>query len=264
MFSSKAIAVQDPEILEFIANNKFNQNPILPAVFVEQHRQWLKNDTFKYIGLDQFDNAYITAGCTEAFNEVYREPCYVLPGEYSYHRDAGMAIESRLPNIPYGSRLIISYPFAATGNAHMQWNDIVEHCKAKNIKIFVDACLTGVATGEIDLRHSCITHIAFSFSKAFYTGHFRTGVVYTKDYRQSPASVLNKHLYLNFSSINLHKELMENYSSQYVFQKYRPSQCKLCLENDLVVSDSVIFGLDMGARKALSPFLEILEPSHLY
>tara|TARA_R110001632_G_scaffold27557_2_gene73993 strand:+ start:119 stop:934 length:816 start_codon:yes stop_codon:yes gene_type:complete len=255
MFSSKAIAIRDPEVADFIKTIKVQFDAFAsPIHFIKHHREWLVNNTFYINGLDEFENAYVTAGVTEAFNEVYKDECFVLEGEYSYHKDLGIPIVD-YKNIPNGSRLIISYPFAATGNPHNQWKDILNHCEKNNIKIFVDACLAGVSLGRIDLRYPCITHIAFSFSKAFNTGHLRSGVVYTKSNDASPASITNKHFYLNHLSMVLHTELMNQFSSDFIFHKHRLKQIDLCKEHSLIQSDCVLFGLDNNQRKCLSPAL---------
>jgi len=255
MFSNKAIAIRDAEIQDFIGSVGMNVGAIVnPTAFVKRHRQWLQNNNFYIQGLDKFEYGHVTAGCTEAFNEVYNEPCFVLGGEYTYHRDAGQAVQCPIDFIPSDSRLIISYPFAATGNPHMDWEGILEICRKKNIKVFVDACLAGVSIGKLDLSHPAITHVAFSFSKAFYTGFFRCGVVYTNE-TQSPASTLNKHLYVNHPSLDLHMKLMAEFSSDYIANKYRLKQIDLCKENNLEISDCVLFGLENGTRQCLSPVL---------
>jgi len=262
MFSSKAIPIHDTSIKDFINTREIHLNKIFaPQVFVKQHRKWIKNNTFRIVGLDSFKYGYVTAGVTEAFNEVYRERCYVLDGEYSYHKDIGIPI-SNYKDIPFGSRLIISYPFAATGNPHEDWNDIIQHCITWGIDVFVDACLAGVSLGKLDLTHSCITHVAFSFSKAFNTGHIRCGVVYTTESYSSPASVTNKHLYLNHSSMLLHLDLMNNFTSDWIFKKYRMDQIKLCEEHNLKQSDCVLFGLENNKRQCLSRSLETRQSYH--
>jgi len=264
MFSSKAIAIRDEEVQEYIDQVGLQTHSFhSPAHFVKKHRQWLLNNNFYVEGLDRFKYGHITAGCTEAFNEVYREPCYVLKGEYTYHRDSRRAIETTLHNIPFGSRLIISYPFAETGNPHKDWDHILEYCTSKNIRIFVDACLAGVSIGKLDLHHPIITHVAFSFSKAFNTGHFRCGVVYTNA-EHGPASIQNKHLYLNHPSIGLHIQLMENFDSDFIVKKYRMQQVRLCQEHNLIQSNCILFGLEQDERKCLSPVLgtQSLFPFH--
>lgn len=255
MFSNKAIAIRDATIQSFVHEIGLNLNSLLaPEYFVNYHREWLLNSNFYVQNLDRFKHGYITAGCTEAFNEVYTENCYVLHGEYTYHVDTGRAVESQIENIPYGSRLIISYPFAATGNPHKDWNSILDICEQKNIKIFIDACLAGVSIGKLDLKHPNITHVAFSFSKAFYTGFFRCGVVYTNE-TKSPASVTNRHLYINHPSVGLHLQLMKKFTSDYIVERYRMKQVDVCKEHQLVQSDCVIFGLENGVRQCLSPVL---------
>ena len=264
MFSNKAIAIRDAQVQDFIQSVGLNVNAIInPAHFVEQHKEWLRNNNFYVEGLDKFAHGYVTAGCTEAFNEVYKEPCFVLAGEYTYHRDAGVAVQCPIDSVPSNSRLIISYPFAATGNPHQDWESILEICSKRNIKVFVDACLAGVSIGKLDLRHPAITHVAFSFSKAFYTGFYRCGVVYTND-AESIASTLNKHLYLNHPSLDLHLKLMTEFSSDYIVDKYRLKQGDICREHNLEISDCVLFGLDNGLRQCLSPVLGTRLPFPLH
>jgi len=263
MFKSKAIALQDPEVTKFINNYEFLPYKLLmPKTFIDTHREWLINRTFHINGLDLFTNAYVTAGCTEAFYEVYNEDVYVLKGEYTYHRDTGITHTCDLRSIPTNSRLIISYPFADTGLPHENWYQIIEYCEARNIKIFIDACLAGCSLGNLDLRHKCITHIAFSFSKAFGTGHMRTGVVYARNNITSLASITNKHLYVNHMFLLLHHALMKNFKSDYIFQKYRMVQLDICSEHKLTQSDCVLFGLDNQGRKCVTHALEIQQPYH--
>lgn len=256
MLSSKALEIKDVEIQSFIKNFKWNVDIIkFPDRIVNQHRQWLVNNTFHIQGLDKFEYGYVTAGCTEAFHEVYNESCFVLPGEYTYHRDAGMAVECDLYYIPSNSRLIISFPFASTGERHTQWDEIVNICTTKNIRIFIDACLSGVSLGKLDLTPNCITHIAFSFSKAFGTGHKRTGIVYSNS-SSSPAAITNKHLYINHMFVDLHSKLMCEFPSDYIFKKYRIKQIDICKKHSLIQSDCVLFGLDNKNRKCITRELE--------
>lgn len=255
MLPNKAIAMSDPDVNNFIKTFEWNSNAVYsPISFIKKHKNWLTNNTFYLQGLNKFENGYITAGCTEAFHEVYKESCYVLDDEYTYHRDSNMAIVSNIDDIPMQSRLLISYPFAATGMAHNDWDYILSVCEKKNIKIFVDACLAGVSLGKLDLTHPCITHVAFSFSKAFGTGHMRTGVVYTNDIA-TPASVRNKHLYINHMHIDLHMKLMSSFKSDYIFEKYRLTQIDICKEHNLVQSDCVLYGLENKKRRCVTRLL---------
>tara|TARA_B100001287_G_scaffold212989_1_gene181802 strand:+ start:3529 stop:4341 length:813 start_codon:yes stop_codon:yes gene_type:complete len=264
MFSSKAIAIRDEEVITFSHKHGLMMGAIhSPAHFVDRHREWLTygNNTFYIEGLERY-TGFVTAGCTEAFNEVYTEPCYVLHGEYTYHRDAGRATETKYKNIPAGSRLIISYPFAATGNPHKEWDSILRFCEDNKIKVFVDACLAGVSIGRLDCRRNCITHVSFSFSKAFDTGFFRCGVVYTKQHTAGPASVLNKHMYVNHPTLGLHLKLMENFASDFITKKYRMKQIEICQEHDMEQSDCILFGLIDDERRCISPVLGTLPPFH--
>lgn len=257
MLPEKAIAIVDDEVRAFIKTNfVFNiERVVSPIVFIRKHRNWLENNTFYLNGLESFEHAYITNGCTDAFNDFYNNNVYVLEGEYTYHRDAGRATVANIDDIPADSKLIISYPFAATGNVHNDWNYILKYCLDNNILVFVDACLSGVSLGNLDLMHPSITHVAFSFSKAFGTGHLRTGVLYIKNSVASPALVTNKHLYINHNNAYLHQQLMENFSSDFIFRKYRLKQLDICKEHNLVQSDCVLYGLENDSRKCITRLL---------
>lgn len=256
MLTTKAVAIVDPDVKKIIQTYQWNIDRVIsPNVFIREHRNWIKNDSFTIKGLDCFNHAYITDGCTGAFYDVYSENCYVLDGEYTYHRDANAAkTVGNYKQLPKDSRLIVSYPFAATGNPHQDWKDILEFCRANNIKIFVDACLSGVSKGSLELTDP-ITHVSFSFSKAFGTGFARTGVLYTNVDKSSPASITNKYIYLQHNNAYLHMLLMKNFTSDYIYKKYQLAQVQICKEHNLALSDCVLFGLGNNGRLCITKLI---------
>jgi len=256
MLTSKAVAIVDPDIKKFIQSYQWSIDRVIsPNNFIKQHRSWLNNDVFNIGNLNSFAHAYITDGCTGAFNDVYNQSCYVLEGEYTYHRDSNRAVVVASYNqIPANSRLIISYPFAATGSMHQQWPEILEYCRANNINIFVDACLSGVSKGSLDLCDP-ITHVAFSFSKAFGTGFARTGVLYTNADTASPASITNRYLYIQHNNAYLHMLLMNNFTSDYIYKKYHQKQIQICKEHNLAQSDCVLFGIGEVGRLSVTKLI---------
>lgn len=254
MLTNKAVAIVDPDIKSVVQNYRFDIDRIIaPQTFVKKHRLWLQNSTFECEGLDRFSHAYVTDGTTGAFNDVYTNNVFVLQGEYPYHRDTRKATEvADYKRIPANSRLIISFPFAQTGNPHSDWQEILDYCLTKHVLVFVDACLSGVSCGKLDLSHPSITHVAFSFSKAFGTGHARTGVVYTVNDNPSPACITNQYLYINHNNAFLHYQLMDSFSSNYIYTKYRDSQMQICKERNLLVSNCVLFGLENNQRLCIT------------
>jgi hypothetical protein len=257
MLTNKAVAIVDPDIKSVVQQYQFNIDRIIsPLTFTKKHRTWLSNDSFQCNGLEKFQNAYVTNGCTGAFNDAYKDTCFVLQGEYPYHRDTNCATEAiDFTELTPDSRLIISYPFARTGNPHKYWNEILEFCYLHRIKIFIDACLSGVSCGLLDLSHPAITHVAFSFSKAFGTGHARIGVLYSVDDAPSPAKITNNYLYINHNNAYLHYQLMDNFSSDYIFVKYKQKQLQICKERNLHTSDCVLFGLENDQRRCITRLL---------
>ena len=136
---------------------------------------WFRNDDSKRVVINEGETIWMQ------YNKFFK--CFIFDGTFKLvprikkfilvkssfnkglpSKDIGIPI-SNYKDIPFGSRLIISYPFAATGNPHEDWNDIIQHCITWGIDVFVDACLAGVSLGKLDLTHSCITHVALVLAK---------------------------------------------------------------------------------------------------
>lgn len=219
--------------------------------FFKAHMNWVNScENFKIHNLHNM-TPLITNGVTDAFNDFYflNNNIHVMQGEYTYHRDLGFKVLEDIENIEPNSALIISYPFSATGNVHKYWNKIIDVCEKMNINVFVDCCLFGISkVDDLDTSKRCITHVAFSFSKTFSTAGNRTGVLYTCDNRFTPIRNQNAHFYTNMMGQIMHHKLMMNFSPDYIFNKYRSKQLKLCNTNSLNPSDTVIFGISDDKR----------------
>ena len=57
----------------------------------------------------------------------------------------------------------------------------------------------------------------------------------------------------------LHLDLMNKFTSDWIFQKYRIQQIKICGEHNLTQSDCVLFGLKDNQRNCISRLLESLQ-----
>jgi len=104
------------------------------------------------------------------------------------------------------------------------------------------------AVPELDVSSDCITHIAFSFSKAFSTGGLRTGVMLTKDQSITPIRNQNKFGYTNMAGQIVHHHIMKNFSPDYIYSKYRHKQVMVCSDFDIEPSSSVLFGISNNEK----------------
>ena len=220
-----------------IASNQF--------AFLDTHKLWVQSSKlFNIHGLDDYASL-VTNGVTDAFNDFYylHNKISVMRGEYTYHRDLGIEVLDDISTIQHDTALIISYPFSATGDPHSAWEDIMRTCEQKRIKVFVDCCLFGISNvADLDVFYDFITHVAFSFSKAFSTGGIRTGVLYIRNNDLTPLRLQNEHMYTQMAGQIIHTELMNSFSPDYIFNKYRDRQLKICETLGVKASDTVIFG----------------------
>lgn len=246
MITYRAIAVNDPEVKQTVESvdlhNFIYSKPNLGA-FVEQYRSWLDEPLNDW-------QAFVTDGVTGAYDNFEREYPHLqtvtFKGEYPYHRSLGAECVN-LDQLQKGMKLVISDPWAATGSRHEQLTDIYLVCNQKQIPVFLDRAFYGAATTELYIDE-CVTHIAYSFSKAFYTGRVKTGICFTKQHTVSPMRVLNEYAYVNSVGLGLHKVLMEKFHKFYIHNTYRDAQLDYCKKLGITASDTVFLGYTFDGK----------------
>ncbi|MDA9373827.1 aminotransferase class I/II-fold pyridoxal phosphate-dependent enzyme [bacterium] len=254
----KAKAIVDSDVVAVMSTvdfiNDSTDHSILfdQFAFTEKYDSWIhSSEKFKISGLETFPHRLVTNGITEAFGDIYEryDSIQVMRGEYTYHRDLGHVVLDDYKDIEEHSALIISYPFSATGNVHPEWDKIIAVCNERDIDVFIDCCLFGVSEVDtLDLHHDCITHVAFSFSKTFGTGGLRTGMLYKKNINNTTVEMINSHFYTQMAGMRLHYELMQQFTPDYMCDKYRDKQVELAKSLDIEPSDTVIFGISTDKK----------------
>ena len=266
MISKSAKPILDHAVADFLksleSSQIFSATEVSPIedqkqAFINEFEAWVQpRDPGPFASLREWPKV-ITDGTTAAFLDFsakYPErKLYVLNAEYPFHKMTGAQVAAYYLDLPEGTKLILSYPFSATGSVHEDLMAILAHCEQKNIKVFIDCALLFIS--ELKLLHferfTCVAAVAFSLSKSFCTGRFRIGVCYTREvWAQSPSYVLNEWSYLNHLSMWIHRKLMRQFPVDYIFTKYRSPQKELCLKYGVELSDTVIFGLSKDARFA--------------
>ena len=277
----KAKAIVDSDVVAVMSTvdfiNDSTDHSILfdQFAFTEKYDSWIhSSEKFEISGLETFPHRLVTNGITEAFGDFYEvytnfphrsvtneiteafgdfyeayTNLQVMRGEYTYHRDLGIEVLDDYKDIAEHSLLIISYPFSATGNVHPEWDKIIAVCNERNVDVFIDCCLFGVSEVDtLDLHHDCITHVAFSFSKTFGTGGLRTGMLYKKNINNTTVEMINSHFYTQMAGMRLHYELMQQFTPDYMCDKYRDKQVELAKSLDIEPSDTVIFGISTDKK----------------
>ena len=78
----------------------------------------------------------------------------------------------------------------------------------------------------------------------------RVSVRFTKDYVDDGVSMLNEVKMANNYSMALGIEYMKNFTPDYNWEKFINKYQDICFEQDLVFTDTVIFGLGDDVRHA--------------
>lgn len=254
-------AVQDTKIMHNInqvLDTRSWQDSAHLSRFKSDFTPWLlRHNSNSIVGLDQYC-ANFSAGTTQAFDSFYfrhrQRKFRCLVGEYFYHIKTWISnqvdwsfITDQDP-LAAGDALVISAPFCDTGSMPVDYSFVMDQCNTLGIPVLVDACYY-VISGDIDLDVSapCIDTVAFSLSKAFPVGNLRIGVRYTRPAISDGQSLHDSINYNNTLSAQIGSWLIDQYSSDYVYNKYRQQQLEFCKTVDLDASDCVLFAVGGNA-----------------
>lgn len=257
--------IRNMEVLDF--HNSLQLKDVSLDEYTNTFREWINYSEDKSLkGLDQFKHADYTQGTSQTFDNfaiknLHKRQLVALDGEFQYHRCISKFAEFKQlrhihPDFLYGKdlhALIISAPFSDYGTIHPEFENIMEVCEYFNIPVCLDLAYWGIAKHvHIDLdAFPCIKEVTCSLSKPFYTlENHRVGVRFTRDYQDDGISMLNEVKMQNNHSMSLGVEYMKRFSPDYNWIKYKEDYERVCHENDLVWTDTVIFGLGDEDRHA--------------
>jgi len=244
---------------------KWLGNPQTGKPFMDMFKQWITSSKLNYIqGLDDFPEQYIINGCTEAITEyhwMFRDRrLRLIAGEYMF--TANMTMRGNFTwlhedDLREGDALIVSVPFAWTGDVPEDFDKIMETCSTLNIPVLIDCCWFGMCHDiEIKVNYPCVQGVCFSTSKAFASGSFRVGTLFAKN---SPNHIkaLNTYFYTPLLAAVAHTQVLQEFSADYMPTKYKERQLEICESFDFEVkpSKSVVMvssdrgypGLDLSA-----------------
>ena len=122
--------------------------------------------------------------------------------------------------------------------------NLLYNCYGMDIPVLLDCAYYGVCSNiDIDLTHPCIKEVTFSLSKTFYSAYLRIGMRLTREDDDDPLFVTNKMGYVNRLSAQIGKILLDNFSPDYVYDKYQATQIEICNILEVEPSNCVLFGI---------------------
>ena len=260
--------IVNSELTEFHNNLQIDSYPTLEQ-YTNVWREWINySNTKSLLGLDKFSFADYTQGTSQSFDQFIlrhskdRE-IIVLNGDFQYHACLGKHVEFKYVDYPHHLEgilrgpglhaLLISAPFSDFGVIHPDFENIMQICDVHDIPVCLDLAYWGIAKNvHINLKdYPAIKEVTCSLSKPFYTlENHRVGVRFTKEYVDDGVSMLNEVKMANNYSMALGIEYMKNFSPDYNWEKFKSAYEDVCHENDLVWTDTVIFGLGDDVRHA--------------
>jgi hypothetical protein len=222
------------------------------------YKDWIvKNKNFK--GWDIFKHLDFSNGTTETFDKFYQTHSKLrlrlLKGEYFYHQlQAKLIFKDKFDwindaSLARGDVVVLSCPFSDTGNVPNGFDDILSKCDLLDIPVLIDMAYISISNiKELDLSHKSIRVITSSLSKVFPVEHHRIGIRMRKELEDDTLLAYNQNQYVNRYSVSLGHHMIKSFSNDWLFEKYKRKQKKICDEMGLEASSCVIFGLDRNNK----------------
>jgi hypothetical protein len=140
--------------------------------------------------------------------------------------------------------VVISLPFADTGNIHNNYHSLMKDCSRLNIPVLVDCAYFGSCREiNFDLTYDCITDVTFSLSKTFPVAYARIGMRLTREDNDDTLFVYHKINYNNKIGASLGLKYLERFTPDYITFKYIDKQIDFCKKLDVTPSKTVLFGI---------------------
>jgi hypothetical protein len=254
-FYSGSRAIADMEVVESVKK--------LPAIvdllhdhnvlsnFENSFAPWIQAHSSNVVsGLENYEPD-ISQGSTQAFDSFFlkhaaREICF-FQGEYFYHVLSCIKLGRPWRSITHSnqlktsSALVVSVPFCDTGS-QLDLEEILNFCNRQGVPVLLDCSYYTIASNiHIDLNHDCIDTVAFSLSKTFPIAHARIGVRYTRPEWQDGQKLHKNINYNNRLTAGVGLALIQEYSSDYVVNKYQEHYDYLVKLLNLTPGNSIMF-----------------------
>ena len=223
------------------------------AEFLETYHKWFQS-SHNISGLETFTKSTCSLGTTETFDKFYlahsKKRLRLWKGEYFYHQIAARTIFDSFcwmheAPIQTGDVLVVSVPFADTGNVPADLEQVLDDCDKHQVPVLIDLAYINLAKDlHIDLSRNCVQVITTSLSKVFPVAHYRIGMRLTKHIDDDLMIAYEQNQYVNKFGCGLGIQLMQQFTADHLHNSYQDQQKQLCEQLGLEVSRSVIFGVD--------------------
>ena len=255
-FYSGSRAISDPLIIKQLKDLPHISQMIYDydviAKFETSFAPWLqKNQWNTVVGLENFEPD-LSQGATQSFDSFYikhaNKKWKMFYGEYFYHTLMAVNLKhdwsfiSEYSQLEFGDALMLSVPFCDTGSGIPDLDQILLHCDHHGIPVLLDCAYYTIAKNIfVDLNHPCVETVAFSLSKTFPVAHARVGVRYTRPTHKDGQKLHSTINYDNRVSAAIGLAMIDNFSSDWIVNKYQTAYNRLTNLLNLTPGDSIMF-----------------------
>lgn len=223
--------------------------------FLHDYSKWM-HQGHNIHGIQRFSHLAYANGTTEVFDKFYQRHTdrrlRLWRGEYFYHQIQARELFQdwawiEEDDIRDNDVVAVSMPFSDTGGIPELYQLVLEQCESLGVPVMVDmAYINTSKSSNFNVDFDCIEVIATSLSKVFPVSHMRIGMRLMQNFLDDTLSAYCNQAtpYLNTSSVNLGHQLIKQYSSQWLWEKYHLEQHKICNELGVAPSNCVMLGVD--------------------
>lgn len=147
-------------------------------------------------------------------------------------------------SIKEGDAVVMSMPFAGTGNAWPGFNDLIAQCNQHQVPVFLDLSYWPISQGlRLDLSQPCIVEAVFSLSKPIAT-QLRLGMRLTRSAVDDMLQVNSDLKIYNRVAAWTGVKLINEFNIDWLLSKYLYRQTEVCAS--LGLEPSATFTLAQG------------------
>jgi hypothetical protein len=275
-------AIQDPTVTAALSEHlqdydwvKFLKNDgrldELQKTYINTFTNWIESSVNNNVLLGEFKHATITNGTSESFQMFMQRHNHrtfkLRRGEFMMHKITANNMnldwaylweteeqEGIMRELTPHDAVILSLPYSNTCSLESMYSakQILTCCNNLNIPVLLDLAYFGTTTDiELDLTdpiYNCVEDVVFSLGKTFPLIGARPGIRFQRTVTDDAVYFANQHGIVNNFACVAGIYAMNNFSADYIYNKYANTAEAVANALDATLSKSVLFATSLMPR----------------
>ncbi len=233
--------IKDEAIENFIKTiniNNFHNDVSIDKKLNNIIYDWLLDSkSFDFKGIKNFKHLDTTFGVTQSIDNFFlrfqNKQIGITQNEYWYVNEVAKnnrIYSAQTDNIRPNSVVLCSSPHSFLGD---DMNEFIIKAKSQNCYVAVDLTYATLCNNTVKLNLDCVDECWISLNKTWPVATFRTGFRFSKNKIDDSISWISSMPLSNRIGGGLIFKLMQNYSVNYIVEKYKDVVKKICKSCDL-------------------------------